>query len=177
MTTSSAVLDHDWWPVPLPGNVTIGERSWLYSSYAFLHYASKRPKGVTIGDDTGIYIGTMFDLGPDAECTIGSFCSVVGPTIATNGRITIGDFAFISYHVVIADSPHAAPPQCRSALPAAAPGEIVIGDNVWMGARATIAGPVAIGEGAVIGAGAVVRENVPVSAIAVGIPARGVSTR
>jgi acetyltransferase-like isoleucine patch superfamily enzyme len=164
-------LDHDWWPVPLPGNVTIGERSWLYSSYAFLHYSSRRPLGVSIGNDTGVYIGTMFDLGPEAECSIGSFCAVVGPTIATNGRVTIGDYAFISYHVVIADSPHAAPPGSREGAETAR-GDIEIGDNVWIGVRAVIAGAVTIGEGAVIGAATYVDFDVPPYAIVAGNPSR-----
>lgn len=166
---ASRVLDHDWWPAGLPDNVTIGERSWLYSSYAFLHYASTRPVGVSIGDDTGVYIGTMFDLGPDAEVRIGDFCSIVGPTVSSNGRVTIGDYAFISYHVVIADSPHAAPPGCRGDVPAA---DVVIGDNVWIGVRAVVCGGVTIGEGAVIGAATFVDFDVPPYAIVAGNPSR-----
>ena len=54
---------------------------------------------------------------------------------------------------------------------------VTIGDGVWMGAGAKILDGVAIGDGAVIGAGAVVRESVPAAAIAVGIPARVVSSR
>jgi acetyltransferase-like isoleucine patch superfamily enzyme len=54
---------------------------------------------------------------------------------------------------------------------------VVIGDGVWMGAGAKVLDGVEIGPLAVIGAAAVVRENVPASAIAVGIPARVVSTR
>ena len=30
-----------------------------------LHYRSQRPSGVTVGNDSGIYNGTFFDLGPD----------------------------------------------------------------------------------------------------------------
>jgi acetyltransferase-like isoleucine patch superfamily enzyme len=48
---------------------------------------------------------------------------------------------------------------------------VVIGDG-WMGAGAKVLDGVEIGPLAVIGAAAVVRENVPASAIAVGIPAR-----
>ena len=170
---SGTALDHDWWPLPPPANVTIGERSWLYSAYSFLHYSSTKPVGVSIGNDTGVYIGTMFDLGPDGECRIGDFCAVVGPTIATNGRVTIGDYALISYHVVIADSPHAAPPGCRNSAPGEdASGEVVIGDNVWMGVRATVAGAVTIGEGAVIGAATFVDFDVPPFAIVAGNPSR-----
>jgi acetyltransferase-like isoleucine patch superfamily enzyme len=54
---------------------------------------------------------------------------------------------------------------------------VTIGDGVWLGAGAKILDGVTLGDGAVIGAGAVVRESVPASAIAVGIPARVVSTR
>ena len=46
-----------------------------------------------------------------------------------------------------------------------------------MGAGAKILDGVTIGENAVIGAGAVVRDAVPARAVAVGIPARVVSTR
>jgi len=54
---------------------------------------------------------------------------------------------------------------------------VTIGDGVWMGAGAKILDGVALGDHAVIGAGAVVRESVPASAIAVGVPARVVSSR
>src|SRR6185503_18996905 len=54
---------------------------------------------------------------------------------------------------------------------------VTIGDGVWMGAGAKILDGVTLGDGAVIGAGAVVRDDVPAAAIAVGIPARVVSSR
>ena len=173
-TSSSNALDHDWWPVPLPDNVTIGERSWLYSSYAFLHYASRRPAGVSIGADTGVYIGTMFDMGPDAECRIGDFCSIVGPIISTEASVSIGDYAFISYHVTIADTPGAIPPSARPDDPTRREraGDVEIGDNVWIGVRASVVGPVRIGEGAVIGAATFVDFDVPPYAIVAGNPSR-----
>lgn len=170
--SGSRVLDHDWWPAPLPDNVTIGDRSWVYSSYAFLHYSSRRPLGVSIGSDTGVYIGTMFDLGPHAECSIGDFSAIVGPTISTNARVVIGDYAFISYHVTIADSPFPAPHPRSHAPTDPRGGDVVIGDNVWIGVRASIAGPVTIGEGAVIGAATFVDFDVPPYAIVAGHPSK-----
>src|ERR1043165_1413452 len=97
-------LEHDWFSHPLPSNVQLGERSWLYSSYAFSHYNCQSKTGVTVRNDTGLYHGTFFDLGPDAEVTIGSYCSLVGVIFATNGRVTIGDYTFIAHEVVIADN-------------------------------------------------------------------------
>jgi len=54
---------------------------------------------------------------------------------------------------------------------------ISIGDGAWLGAGAKILDGVTVGDGAVIGAAAVVREAVPPGSVAVGIPARIVSTR
>ena len=45
-------------------------------------------------------------------------------------------------------------------------------DDVWVGAGARILGPITVGARARIGANAVVLQNVPADAVAVGIPAR-----
>lgn len=52
-----------------------------------------------------------------------------------------------------------------------------VGNNVVIGAGATILGPVVIGDNAKIGAGAVVLHDVPAGRTAVGIPARLVPLR
>jgi serine O-acetyltransferase len=51
-------------------------------------------------------------------------------------------------------------------------GAPVIGNRVDIGAGAKILGPIVIGDDAVIGANAVVLQDVPAGAVAVGIPAR-----
>ncbi len=48
----------------------------------------------------------------------------------------------------------------------------MIGNRVDIGTGAKILGPIIIGDGAVIGANAVVVNDVPAGAVAVGIPAR-----
>lgn len=50
--------------------------------------------------------------------------------------------------------------------------EIVIGDNVWIGSNTFILPGVHIGEGSVIGANSVVRDNIPSMVVASGNPAR-----
>lgn len=52
------------------------------------------------------------------------------------------------------------------------PGGPQIGDHVMIGCHACILGPVRIGDGARIGAGAVVIDDVPAWSTAVGVPAR-----
>lgn len=56
--------------------------------------------------------------------------------------------------------------------------ECVIGNDVWIGANATILpGCTSIGSGAVIGAGSIVTKDVPAYAIVVGSPARQIGER
>src|SRR3954451_3531284 len=100
---------YDWFPKPVPENVTFGDGSYLYSAYAFLQFHSRSPAAVRVGVQTGIYEGTQFNLGPDGEVAIGNFGTVVSTIFSTNGRVTIGDFVMFAYGVVIADDPVAVP--------------------------------------------------------------------
>jgi acetyltransferase-like isoleucine patch superfamily enzyme len=54
---------------------------------------------------------------------------------------------------------------------------VAIGDGAWIGAGAKVLDGVTVGERAIVGAGAVVRHDVPSGSVAVGVPARVVSTR
>jgi len=54
---------------------------------------------------------------------------------------------------------------------------ISIGNDVWIGARAIIMSGIEIGDGAVIGAGAIVTHNVPPYSIVVGVPAKVIRYR
>lgn len=168
------VLEHDWFPRPLPENVTVGERSWIYSSFAFLHYQSKRPCGVRIGHDSGVYAGTFFDLGPEGQVEIGHYCTLVGAIIASDHPVTIGDYAFIAHEVVIADAWLALPDHGK-AFPIKSKQvrqEITIGSNAWIGAGAILLGGTRIGEGAVVGAQTVIDFDVPDYAVVAGNPAK-----
>ena len=174
-------LEHDWFSKPLPENIEIGDRSWLYSSFAFLHYDSKAPVGVRLGRDTGVYNGTFFDLGRDVRVEVGDYCSLVGAIFSTNGRVSIGDYTFIAHEVVIADSFWMTPLPFRTPLPATpervvAGNEIHIGKNVWIGARAIVAGKVRIGDNSVIGAGTLVTRDVPANVVCAGNPLRVVKS-
>jgi acetyltransferase-like isoleucine patch superfamily enzyme len=55
--------------------------------------------------------------------------------------------------------------------------DVIIGDDVWIGARAIILHGVTIGRGSVVAAGAVVARDVPSYAIVGGVPARVIRYR
>ena len=56
------------------------------------------------------------------------------------------------------------------------PRKIVLNNHVWLGRNSTLLNSVSVGEGSVIGLGAVVTCDVPAKAIAAGVPARIVKT-
>jgi acetyltransferase-like isoleucine patch superfamily enzyme len=173
-------LEHDWFPEALPDNVFLGERNWLYSSFAFRHYCSRQPVGLQTGHDTGLYNGTFFDLGPNGEVRIGNYCTLVGAIICSDRRIVIQDYVFIAHEVVLADSfaatPFTATPEDwkedKVQTQQSSPVSILIGENAWIGARAVLLGGTRIGEGAIVGAYSVVCQDVPPYTIVAGNPAR-----
>jgi acetyltransferase-like isoleucine patch superfamily enzyme len=175
---SNTLLPHDWFDKPLPANCQLGDRAWLYSSFAFVHNRSQGLAAVTVGEDTGLYNGTFFDLAPNARVRIGRYCTVVGAIFSTHRSVDIGDYVFISHEVVIADHEMAMPPiddECKAGF-AGRDGDVIIEDDVWIGAQAIILGGVRIGAGAIIGAAALVNQDVPAYAIFAGNPGRVVGS-
>lgn len=70
-----------------------------------------------------------------------------------------------------------APGEAIRAQPLGSRGDIVIGDDAWLGFGVVVLDGVRIGNGAVIGANAVVTNDIPDGAIAAGNPARVVKMR
>jgi maltose O-acetyltransferase len=89
------------------------------------------------------------------------------------GRIDIGRDVFLGPQVMILTSTHEIDEDGEvNRTPAVRP--VHIGDRCWLGARATVLPGVSIGEGTVIGAGAVVTRDCKPGALYVGVPARQV---
>jgi acetyltransferase-like isoleucine patch superfamily enzyme len=92
-----------------------------------------------------------------------------GVRISSACRITIGHSVMMASRVYLTDADwHDA--YDRTAQGQGAP--LVIGDNVWIGDRATVCKGVTIGDNSIVGAGAVVVDDVPPNVIAAGNPAR-----
>lgn len=75
------------------------------------------------------------------------------------GGITVGARTMISPRVTLITEGHPIDPAERRDFVTVSP--IVIGDDVWIGAAATVLPGVTIGHGAVVGAGTVVAKDVP----------------
>jgi acetyltransferase-like isoleucine patch superfamily enzyme len=110
--------------------------------------------GVSIGTHAALEFGNR--IGSRVKIHTGCFLELT----------TVDDEAFLGPHVVCADDPH---PQCPAYL------DCVRGPKVRrrarVGANATLLPGVEIGEDALVGAGSVVRRDVPARAVVAGNPA------
>ena len=93
--------------------------------------------------------------------------------ISVSGGISIGDGTLIGHRVTLATINHGLPPDQRHVHNIA---PIVIGKDVWIGSGAILLPGVHVGDGAVVAAGSVVREDVPPRTIVAGVPARIIKT-
>lgn len=95
----------------------------------------------------------------------------VGAIVVCLGAIEIGPGCMIAEYVVIRDQDHGMEslPVSRSGFVVA---PIVLGGDVWVGAKASILKGSLIGDGAVVGAHSVVRGSIPSGSLAVGAPAK-----
>lgn len=95
-----------------------------------------------------------------------------GSVIVVREGVTIGDDCLIAEYVTIRDQDHRFGPGLVTASAGFETAPVVIGNNVWIGAKASVLRGVTIGDGAVIGAHAVVTTDIPAGAVAVGVPAK-----
>lgn len=135
-------------------------------------------RGIRIGD--GVFIGRNTILScKNGEIELADRANVgFNCEIFSAGRVSIGpDVLMAAYAYVIGGDHDFSDPDKPVLDQARKSAGVTIGAGAWLGAGAKILDGVTIGERAVIGAGAVVREDIAPRAIAVGIPARVISTR
>jgi acetyltransferase-like isoleucine patch superfamily enzyme len=135
-------------------------------------------QGIRIGD--GVFVGRNtilsckngdIELGDGAN--LGFNCEVFSAS-----RVCIGANVLMAAYAYVIGGDHDFSDAHSSVLTQGRKSAGVrIGDGAWLGAGAKILDGVTIGDHAIVGAGAVVRDDLAARAIAVGVPARVVSTR
>ena len=116
-----------------------------------------------------------------------NFLANYNVSILDRAPVRIGDYVMIGPHTLIATVNHPISPMGRRKhLSVAKPvtirdawdnkGDIVIGNDVWIGYEAVIMSGVRIGDGAVIGTRAVVTKDVPDNSLVGGVPAKLIRT-
>ena len=119
----------------------------------------------------------IFSVGNKAQLKIGNNVGMSSTAIICKKNIRIGDFVKIGGNVVIYDTDfHALNPNLRrewdSDICSANMQDVIIDNNVFIGAHSTILKGVHIGENSIIGAGSVVTKSIPDNEIWGGNPAK-----
>ncbi len=113
----------------------------------------------------------IFEWGEGASLQVGAYCSIADEVkIFLGGEHRtdwVSTYPFNQFWEEAADIP--GHPHSR--------GDVIIGNDVWLGYGATILSGVTIGDGAVVGAHAVVSRDVPPYTIVAGNPAQEVRKR
>ena len=143
-------------------------------------------KNISIGDYTTIH-GTSI-LGcwtkyqkqsfPNASITIGNHCSIGEYNhITACNKITIGNGLLTGRYVIISDNSHGELSEDESEIIPVkrnlkSKGEVVIGNNVWLGDKVAVLSGVRIGNNVIVAANAVVTKDIPDNCVAAGVPAK-----
>lgn len=159
----------------------------LYYSRYWKHKDFVIPENVDFGNVKNISVGQFFRVCPfvkffsenNGNIVIGSnfFANYNCFIYSKENDIIIGDNCLLGPDVTIINSNHSIDKnqlireQSDINLP------IVIGNDVWIGAKAVILAGVTIGDGAVIAAGAVVTKDVDAYTVVGGIPAKKIKER
>jgi acetyltransferase-like isoleucine patch superfamily enzyme len=134
------------------GSISLGNRSSLAGDVRLITYSGS----IRIGNDSVIV----------------SYSLVYG-----GGGVTIGDHVLIGNHCVISGLDHTYSDRESVARSPMREAPVFIGDDVWIGSYCLVMAGVTIGEGAIVGAHSLVRDDVPPFAVVVGQPARVVRMR
>ena len=126
---------------------------------------------ITVGDHTyGIYNQTVFLIRENDRVQIGKYCSFApGVKIIPSGEHNFKQVSTFPFYANLMNR--------GVGKDTFSKGNIVIGNDVWVGINVTILSGVTIGDGAVVAAGAVVVDTVPPYAIVAGVPAKTISYR
>ena len=141
-----------------PHQVSIGERCILEDDIFFKYDGYWQP-GPSIQIGSGVFIGRGCEFNIRRRIEIGRDCLIASGCkfIDHDHEMAVGDL-----------------PMNKQPCP---DGEIILGDDVWLGVNVVVLKGVTIGRGAVVGAGAVVTKSIPSYEIWAGIPARRIGER
>lgn len=129
-------------------------------------------RGVRVSIGANCRIGKRVLITGHGQVTVGNDTLLNGCWIGCDQKVDIGSFCLISDCDIADTAFHNLSPRLRhEPLVPRTVAPVHIGDNVWIGARSIVLKGVTIGDDSVVGAGTVVREDVPPRVVVAGNPA------
>lgn len=140
-----------------PRRISIGEGSWLH-------------RGVTLWTHD-------YDAGHGRIVLGRRVTLLTNVTLNSFDRIVVGDDTAFGDGCYVQDNDHGTAPGTPVMRQRQVSDPVLIGDDVWFGARCIVLKGVTVGDGAIVGAGSVVVKPIAAGVVAVGVPARAVKRR
>ncbi len=160
-----------------PGSVSIGDNS-IIDDMCLLDAKGQTNEGIVIGKN--VFIGRNSIL----SCKNGNIRICDGANIGFNceifssSEVRLGENSMLAAYTYLIGGSHEFGDLSMPVVDQAEVSSgIDVGRNVWLGAGVKVLDGVRIGNDTIVGAGAVVSEDLPEKAVAVGIPARVVRKR
>ena len=125
---------------------------------------------ITVGKNSKV-VGPI-KLGNCSQIRIGENCWIgMSMTVCGDGCVTIGDNCDLAPEVTFITGSHELG-SCERRAGAGKQFSITVGKGCWLGAKCAVTNSVSIGDGAVVGACALVNKQVDANTIVAGVPAR-----
>ena len=153
----------------------IDDRVVLGLNVAIFHPDLVNLYGCSIGDETKV--GAFVEI--QKNVVIGKRCKISSHSFICEG-VTIEDEVFVGHGVMFTNDVYPRATNADGSLQTQADWEVLptkVCRGASIGSHATVLPNLTIGEGALVGAGAVVTRDVPPFAVVAGVPARGVGRR
>ncbi len=145
--------------------------------YAYAHVEQRRRltagPGLRLSPTVSLRNAGRITLG--REVHVGERCYLWAGD--SRGRITLGDQVLLAPEVFITASNYGVAAGAPMMHQPKREADVVVGSDVWLGARVVVLPGVTIGDGVVVGAGSVVTKDLPAGCIAGGIPAKVIGWR
>jgi acetyltransferase-like isoleucine patch superfamily enzyme len=135
-------------------------------------------QGIRLGHGVFLGRGTILSC-KDGDIELGDHVNIgFHSEVFSGSRVTVGAYGLFAAYTYLVGGGHEFD---RPDVPVIEQGRssrgIVLGENVWLGTGAKVLDGVRVGRDVVVGAGAVVTEDLPDGVVAVGVPARAVRRR
>jgi acetyltransferase-like isoleucine patch superfamily enzyme len=159
-----------------PGKVRIGNDV-VVDDLVVLDAKGRANQGITIGDSVFLGRGTILSC-KDGDITLGDHVNIgFGSEIFSGSKVVVGRYGLFAAQTYLVGGGHIFEGDGPVIEQERLSKGITLGENVWLGTGAKILDGVRVGSRVVVGANAVVNEDLPDGAIAAGVPARVIRVR
>jgi acetyltransferase-like isoleucine patch superfamily enzyme len=155
-----------------PGKIRLGDNV-VVDDLVVLDAKGTSNEGITVGSNVFLGRGTILSC-KNGDIVLGDNVNIgFHSEVFSGSSVRVGAYGLFAAYTYLVGGGHASDEPTLAVLEQPRPSRgIVLGENVWLGTGAKVLDGVSIGRDVIVGANAVVLEDLPDGAVAAGVPAR-----